>query len=417
MDAMVQMNETAALPGALEGVRVLDLAGPAGVYCGKLLADLGADVIRVEPPAGDASRQVEPYLEDKPSIEGSLFHWHFNANKRGITLDIGTRGGRRLFQRLVDLSQIVIETAKPGHLESIGLGYDALRAINPGVILVSITPFGQTGPYSSFDGGELISQASGGLLWMCGWPDRPPVMMGGRPVMHQASAEGAAAALIAFYAAEESGEGQHVDVSAQACMPMTLMTSVLDFYITGGRRQPRIGNRQARPLNGMFACRDGYVDFRFRGRPGQWERFVAWLDSAGMAEDLKEPRWLDRDFRDEAESTQHINDVCQRFLMGYTREEAMDLGQRGGYEVGAVYSADDILRDPQLEARHFWVDVEHEDLGRTFRYPGGPYALSATPWRLRRRAPLLGEHNREVFGDLLGLADDEIAALNRARVI
>jgi len=412
------VNEAAAAqPGALAGVRVLDLAGPSGVYCGKLLADLGADVIRVEPRSGDSSRRLEPYFQDEPSIEGSLFHWHFNANKRGITLDLDTKGGQRLFQRLADLSQIVVETFKPGYLDGLGLGYSSLQAINPGLVLVSITPFGQTGPYSQFEGGELISQASGGLLWMCGWPDRPPVMMGGRPAMHQASAEGAAAALIALYAAEESGEGRHVDVSAQACMPMTLMTSVLDFYVTGARRQPRIGNRQGRPLNGMFACADGYVDFRFRGRPGQWERFVSWLDSSGMAEDLGDPQWLDRDFRDEPQNMRHINEVFQRFLMRFSREEAMDLGQRGGYEVGAVYSAEDILRDPQLEARDFWVDVEHEGLGRTFRYPGGPYSLSQTPWRLRRRAPSLGEHNADIYGGLLGLATDEIDALGSAGVV
>ena len=417
MTSSPSTNEPAAVPGPLDGVRVLDLAGPPGVYCGKLLADLGADVIRVEPPGGDESRRLEPYYRDEPSPESSLFHWHFNANKRGITLNLETTGGRRLFQRLAELSQIIVETFKPGHLAGLGIGYESLREINPGLVFVSITPFGQTGPYSGFDGGELISQASGGLLWMCGWPDRPPVMMGGRPALHQASAEAAAGALIAFYDAEQSGDGRHVDVSMQACMPMTLMTSVLDFYVTGARRQPRIGNRQGRPLNGMFACADGHVDFRFRGRPGQWERFVAWLDSAGMAEDLSEPRWLDRDFRDLPESVTHINDVFQRFLMRLTREEAMDLGQRGGYEVGAVYSAEDILRDPQLEARQFWVDVEHEELGSSFRYPGGPYVLSETPWQLRRRAPLLAEHNGDVYGGVLGMASGEIAALSNIGVI
>jgi benzylsuccinate CoA-transferase BbsE subunit len=406
-----------AMPAALDGVRVLDLAGPGGVYCGKLLADLGADVIRVEPPSGDESRRVEPFYRGERTPETSLFHWHFNANKRGITLDLSKADGRRLFQRLAGISDILVETFKPGYLDVLGLGFESLRATNRRLVLVSITPFGQTGPYSQFEGGELLAQASGGLLWMCGWPDRPPVMMGGRPAMQQASSEAAAGALIAFYAAEESGEGQRVDVSAQACMPMTLMTSVLDFYVTGGRRQPRIGNRPARPLNGMFACKDGYVDFRFRGRPGQWDRFVGWLDAAGMAEDLGEDRWRDRDYREIPENMNHIHEVFQRFLLGFTREEAMDIGQRNGYEVGAVYTADDILHDPQLEARHFWVDLEHENLGRTFRYPGGPYILSQTPWRLSRRAPLLGEHNAEIYGGLLELSNAELAALRSAEVI
>jgi crotonobetainyl-CoA:carnitine CoA-transferase CaiB-like acyl-CoA transferase len=411
-------NDVAARsPQALEGVRVLDLAGPTGVYCGKLLADLGADVIRIEPPGGDESRRIGPFYGDEPAPERSLFHWHFNANKRGVTLDLDTADGRRLFRRLSSSADIVVETFMPGYLESIALGFDSLIAINAKLILVSITPFGRTGPFNRFEGGELIGQAAGGLLWMCGWPDRPPVMMGGGPAMHQASAEAAAGALIALYAAEETGRGQHVDVSTQACMPMTLMTSVLDFYLTGARRLPRVGNRLMRPLNGMFACKDGYVDFRFRGRPGQWQRLVAWLDSAGMAEDLGDECWSDHAYRDEPEHTRHINDTFQRFLMRFTKEEAMDIGQRGGYEVGAVYTAEDILHDPQLETRRFWVELEHQELGRSFRYPGGPYVMTETPWRLERRAPLLGEHNVDVYGGMLGLRPDELESLRAAKVI
>jgi len=408
--------------GALEGVRVLDLAGPTGVYCGRLLAGLGAEVIRIEPPAGDESRRVAPFFSFPPRPVGegrgevSLFDWHFNAGKLGVTLDLERTGGQSLFRRLAGAADVVIETFRPGYLEDRGLGYEQLKTANAALILVSITPFGQSGPFSQFEGGELIAQAAGGLLWMCGWPDRPPVMMGGWPAMHQASAEGAAAALMALYAAEESGEGQHIDVSAQACVPMTLMTSMFDFYITKARRHPRIGNQQARPLNGMYKCRDGYVDFRFRGRPGQWERLVSWLDSAGMAEDLGEERWRDRSYRDEPEHTQHINAVVQRFLNGLTREEAMDRGQRAGYEVGAVYTAEDLLRDPQLEARRFWVDLDNDELGRSFRYPGGPYVLSETPWRLDRRAPLLGEHNASVYGGLLGLSAADLESLRGSGV-
>lgn len=407
-------------PGALDGVRVLDVAGPSGVYCGRLLAGLGAEVIRIEPPDGDQSRRIAPFYEPAGATgapEQSLFDWHFNAGKLGITLNIDLPDGQALFRRLAETAAIVIETFKPGYLDGLGIGHDVLRRASPALILTSITPFGQSGPFSGFEGGELITQAAGGLLWMCGWPDRPPVMMGGWPALHQASAEAAAATVMALYAAEESGAGQHIDVSAQACLPLTLMTSMYDFYYTKARRQPRIGNHQPRPLNGMFACKDGYLDFRFRGRPGQWERLVAWLDESGMAEDLGEERWRDHAYRDQRENTVHINEVVQRFLMGLTREEAMDRGQRAGYEVGAVYSAEDLLKDTQLETRNFWVDLEHDDLGRSIRYPGGPYVLSETPWRLGRRAPRLGEHNAAVYGSMLGLSEGELNSLRAAGVV
>ena len=265
------------------------------MYCGRLLAGLGAEVIRVEPPGGDSSRNVAPLHVGDQNLEPplSLFDEHFNAGKFGAALDLELPDGRDLFRRLVATAAIVVETYRPGYLKGLGLDYESLTAANPGLVLVSITPFGQSGPFSQFEGGELIAQASGGLLWMCGWPDRPPVMMGGWPAMHQASAEAAAAAVMALYEAEQTGEGRHIDVSGQACMPLTLMTSMFDFFYTKARRQPRIGNHQPRPLNGMFACQDGYLDFRFRGRPGQWERLVAWLAESGMEEDLAEDRWRD----------------------------------------------------------------------------------------------------------------------------
>ncbi|HZT05611.1 MAG TPA: CoA transferase [Chloroflexota bacterium] len=405
------MGAPDASPSALDGLRVLDLAGPMGAYCGKLLADLGADVLRIEPPTGDPSRRLPPYYQDQPGLERSLFYWHFNTNKRGLTLDITKPAGQDLFLRLIPTADVVIETYAPGYLASLGLGYEDLDAINSGIIVTSITPFGQTGPYSHYLGGELIGQAAGGLLWMCGWPDRRPVMMGGGPAMHQASAEGAAGALLALEFRELTGRGQQVDVSVQACMPLTLMASMPEYHRLGVLRQPRVGNFHGSALNGMFACSDGYADFRFRGRPGQWTNLVEWLASEGMAEDLEDEKYRDAVFRRQKEVYEHIDEVFQRFIVRYTREEAMDLSQRKGLEVGAVYTAEDILADPQLQERGFFVDVPNEHLGRTFRYPGGPYTLSETPWRLRRRAPILGEHNDEIYGGELGLTETELRGL------
>lgn len=388
-----------------------------GVYCGRLLGDLGADVIRVEPPGGDGARRLGPFYQDEPGAERSLFHWHFNASKRGVTLDLSSRDGRALFKRLAATADVVVETFQPGYLRDLGLGYDDLRAEQPGIIVTSITPFGQTGPYSQYQGEELIGQAAGGLLWMCGWPDRPPVMMGGWPALHQASTQAAAGALIALEFREQTVEGQQVDVSVQACMPLTLMASMPEYYRMGVLRQPRVGDFHGSALNGMFACSDGYADFRFRGRPGHWDRIVAWLDSANMADDLGEERYRDPAYRRKPDVYPHIDEVFQRFIVRFTREEAMDTAQRQGIEVGAVYTVEDMLRDPQLQARHFFVDVEHGELGRSFLYPGPPFVLSETPSRIRRRAPLLGEHNVEVYVNELGLSSADLASLRAAGAI
>jgi crotonobetainyl-CoA:carnitine CoA-transferase CaiB-like acyl-CoA transferase len=195
------------------------------------------------------------------------------------------------------------------------------------------------------------------------------------------------------------------------------MASMPEYYALGVLRQPRVGDFHGSALNGMFACSDGYADFRFRGRPQQWNGLVKWLDSHGMADDLGEERWRDNAFRRQTENYRHIDEVFQRFIVRFTREEAMDTAQRNGLEVGAVYTAEDILKDPQLQLRQFFVDLDHEELGRSFQYPGGPYALSETPWRLRRRAPLIGEHNTEVFEGDLGLSRAEVDSARAAGVI
>jgi benzylsuccinate CoA-transferase BbsE subunit len=402
---------------AFEGLRVLDLAGPMGVFCGKLFADLGADVIRIEPPAGDATRRLPPFYQDEPGIENSLFHWHFNTSKRSITLDLARSDGQELFRKLVRTSDIVVETFPPGHLDSLALGFGSLAEVKPDIILTSITPFGQTGPYKDYVGEELIGQAAGGLLWMCGWPDREPVMMGGWPALHQASAEAAAGTLLALEYRDLTGQGQQVDVSIQASMPLTLMTSIPEYHKLGVMRRPREGDGHTSAINGLFACADGYADFRFRGRPGQWDQLVAWLDSVGMAEDLKEERWRDPDYRLAAENYPHIDEVFQRFIIRYTREDAVDRAQRIGIPSGAVYTVEDLLREPQLQAREYFVELEHPELRRSFIYPGAPYRLSETPWQLRRRAPLLGEHNLDVYQTELGLSPADIAALRAAHVI
>ena len=403
-------------PRALEGLRVLDLAGPMGVYCGRLLADLGADVIRVEPPGGSTTRWIGPFYQDEPALEHSLFDWHFNANKRGVTLDVAHPDGRALLLRMAASADVLIETMPPGRMEQFRLGYEALRGANSGLVYASITLCGQTGPFRDHLGEELVGQALGGLLWLCGWPDRPPVMMGAWPGMHQASAEAAAGILVALEHRDLTGEGQQVDTSIQASLPLSYMHNAAECHTTG-RQLGRSGDYHPGPLNGLFRCKDGYADFRFRARPGRWERIVGWLDQHGMAEDLGEERWRSTPYRRLPENQAHIEQVFQRFIVNFTREEAMEIGQRTGIEVGAVYTARDVVCDPQLQARGYFVELNHPALGRSFTYPGAPYTLSETPWQLRRPAPRLGEHNHAVFADELGVSQEQLVSLRAAGVI
>jgi crotonobetainyl-CoA:carnitine CoA-transferase CaiB-like acyl-CoA transferase len=235
--------------------------------------------------------------------------------------------------------------------------------------------------------------------------------------LHQASTQAATGTLVALEYRDLTGEGQQVDVSVQASMPLTLMASMPEYYRLGIMRLPREGDGHHSAINGMFACADGYADFRFRGRPGLWERLVQWLDAEGMAEDLGEERWRDPGYRRAEENFPHIDEVFQRFIQRFTREEAMDLCQRRGIEAGAVYTVEDLMHDPQLQARQYFVQLEHPELGQSFTYIGQPYRFSETPSMLRRRAPLLGEHNVDIFCGELGLSADDLAALRAAQVI
>lgn len=394
--------------GALSDIRVLDLAGEIGVYCTKLLADLGADVIRIEPPWGDPMRSRGPFYHDEPHPEKSLYFFTFNTNKRSITLNLETSEGCTLLKRLVERTDIVVETFTPGYLEEKGLGYAALSQINPGLILTSITPFGQTGPYRHYKGPDIVGQAMGGLLYVCGWEDLPPVQMGACQAYYLASVQAAVGTLIALHHRDLTGRGQHVDVSMQQAVPVSLTTSLPVYELTGEIRR-RVGDEHRGPAWGVFPCKDGFVDCRLRAH--RWRNFVGWLDSEGMAGDLKEEKWQDAELRQR--EVEHIDTIFRNFLMQLTREELCESGQVRRIEVMPVNTTAEILEDPHLAARGFFVDVEHPELGASLRYPGPPYRLSHTPWRMTRRAPLLGEDNLAIYEEL-GLTREELLILKEA---
>lgn len=400
----------------LAGLRVLDLAGPSGVYGAKLLADLGADVIKVEPPGGDALRRRGPFFGDEPHLEHSLAWFFFNTSKRGITLNLETRDGQALFRRLATRADIIVETFTPGTLDGWGLGYDTLSRENPGLILSSITPFGQDGPRAHWQANDLVAMALAGYSYVTGASDDPPTTPGGQQSSLQAGVQAAAATLIALLYRDQTGSGQRADVAVQAAAKMSLghLHTWWDLQRTV-RRRP--GSLRQEPGNNFYLTRDGYIHCGLTLALARYPLMIAWMDERGMAGDLTAPRY--RDVAEIERATEHFEEVVRAFFAALTRQEAMEEGQRRGVFVMPVYTAKEIIAEPHLLARDFWVQVEHPELGEGVRltYPGPPFRNDAAPWRIARRAPRLGEHNLAVYEGELGLTRQQVAALFMAGVI
>lgn len=394
---------------ALEDLRVLDLVGPIGLYCTKQFADLGADVIKIEPPSGDRARNIGPFYHDEVHSEKSLYWFHFNTNKKSITLNLESADGRELFKKLVKSADIVVETFQPGYLDSLGIGYAALKEINPALIMTSITPFGQTGPYKDFKSSDLIGLAMGGFLFICGWEDEPPSRVAGSQAYNIASIHATAGTLIALYHRDITGEGQHVDVSMQQCIAHSLqwVTQMYDL-------QKRIMVRSGRLGVPLQECKDGWANFIALF---DWDLLVDWLKSGGGAADLDDERYKDMDYQIRPEVRQHITEVTDAFTKSHDKKWICEEGQRRGIIAIPCNNAKDVVESPQLLERNFFVDVKHPELHDTLKYPGAPYRLAETPWKIRRRAPLIGEHNSEIYGRELGLTREQMSLLKARGVI
>jgi len=424
---------------ALEDIRVLDLAGQSGVYCTKLLADLGADVIRIEPPDGDPMRQLAPFYHDEPGPERSLYYWHFNTSKRGITLNLTIPTGQEIFKKLVNTADILVETFQPGYLDSLGLNHEILRAINPRLIHVSITGFGQAGPYSCFKSTDLIGQAMSGILYTTGFPEDPPTSLGASQAYHMVSANAAIGALIALQYRDLIGNGQNVDIPMQGTN--LRMSEMVPFtYWVSGRNRQRSGLEYYRMQRDNFDCKDGRVICSALGGGGA-EQMLNWMESEGMAGDLRDEKYVDviaammgaappgrgskrnvnqrppKSLKDYPDEIPHIEEVWQTFLNTHTMEELFVGAQTRGVRLMPVNNVKNVVEDIGLKERNYFVDVSHPELERIFTYPGAPYRLSETPWRISRRAPLIGEHNLEIYGEELGYGLNEIEEMKKAGTI
>ena len=408
--------------------RALDLTDDKGFFCGRILGDLGADVIKIERPGGDPARGLGPFYHDILDPEKSLYWFAYNFNKRGITLDIETADGQELFKRLVKTADWVIESFDPGYMERIGLGYEALSQINPGIILTSITPFGQSGPYRDYKGSDLVVTALSGYLYLTGDRDRAPVRVGFPQVYLHAAAMAAGGSMTALYYREMTGEGQHVDVAAQQvqCVEAVTPTPTWDLLRINEERQGssihRPGTHFTMPAH--YECKDGYVYFTLwggaTGARGNQE-LVVWMDSEGLATDfLKSIDWFRLDLANPKVNQEYVNGIIEpitKFFKLHTKKELLERAAERHIMLFPLGSAKDTLESPQLAAREYWAGVEHPELGDTITYPGPFIKLSETPVVIRRRAPLIGEHNGEIYINELGLTSEELLTLKHAAVI
>jgi benzylsuccinate CoA-transferase BbsE subunit len=416
----------------LEGLRVLDLTDEKGLFCGKVLGDFGADVIKIEKPGGDPARNIGPFYKDIPDPEKSLFWFATNTSKRGITLNIESPDGQALFKRLVEKADIVVESFQPGYMDCIELGYADLKVIKSDIIYTSITAFGQTGPYAHYQATDLVGASMGGMARILGDLGRPPVRMGADPQSYfHAGLQGALGSMMAFYHREMTGVGQHVDVSMQDAVELTLMNAVEIFDIL---KANLVGLGQffvsVRPQAGMLftrtvvPCKDGYVTLMFgggafAGSSQSSKALVEWANTEGYALEMKDfdfPTMWDGSTITQEESDTR-NSYVARFLMTKTKAELYEEATKRGILMAPCATFEDVLQNVQLEARGFWEMVEHPELGETIRYPGAPLKVKEMPWRIQRRAPLIGEHNEEVYEKELGLGKEELAVLKANGVI
>ena len=392
--------------GLLTSYRVLDLTDEKGFLCGKVLGDLGADVIKIEKPGGGGSRYIGPCYGDIQDPQQSLYWMALNTNKRGMTLDIESKDGQEILTKLAKKADIIIESFKPGYLEEQGVGYLNLRRINPELIMVSISPFGQNGPYKNFKGSNLIAEAMGGVMFVTGDRNNRPTASGFDFAYCHAGLQGAVGALIALHHRQTTGQGQHVDLSMQEAVIAALqLAPYLWFY--SKRIQQREGAKTTWGEKGgtsqiVYPCKDGYVLWRmYTGGLGwQTQNLVQWMEEEGMAADLATVEWqrvdmaaLTKDQMVEWES------VFAKFLLTKTKKELFSNVIEKGIMVFPLYNASDILQDPQLKARNFLVQAYHPELQSTLTYPGIPFKSSEVSFPFRP-SPLIGEHTTEIYKEI-----------------
>ncbi len=407
----------------LEGVRVLEVGGEIGAWCGKLLGDMGADVVKIEPPSGDPMRGYEPFYQNEPGPDRSLFFWHYNTSKRGITLDLAKDRGREVFKRLASTADVLVDGSPPGYLASLGLGYSDVSGMSPAIVMVSMTPFGQDGPYSNYAATDLTAMAFGGPVWSSGYDDHtiPPVRGGGNQAYHTVCHYAVIGVMIALIHRQFTGVGQFIDANMHASLNVSTEGGSYGWLVAKQTVQRQTGRHASvvPTSQGQFLCKDGrYINAGMAARTeAQWEVMLEWLREEGLIEMLGEyVKFPDRAAvrrgdRYAREQSRRVASAVQQLAAKNDAHDLFIKAQELDFQWGVINAPEDVLADPHFQARGFPTEVEHPELGKSFIYAGAPYKLPESPWSIQRRAPLLGEHNEQIYLGEMGMSRDEVAGL------
>jgi crotonobetainyl-CoA:carnitine CoA-transferase CaiB-like acyl-CoA transferase len=396
----------------LAGVRVIEIANELGEYAGKVLAGLGAEVIKIEPPGGEETRRYGPFYQDRHDPESSLYFWHYNFGKRGVTLDLDTAEGQEKLRALAAGATVLLETRPKGYMAARGLDYEALKRVNPGLIVVRISPFGDDGPWSRHKGSDLVHLALGGIMMNCGYDpepdgyyDQPPIA----PQMWQAyqiAGEMAAMGAIgALFHRNRTGRGQFLSTSVHQCVAQQT-ESDLPNWIYNRLTHYRATCRHSLPVVGgssISMTKDGrwlfpYRTYLFHSAVDDFKLTVEVLKRFNMADDLDDPRYDDPAVRRDPTTVLHFGDVIDRFIRRYAFDRDMwKVFQEAGLTWAPVRLPEENLTDEHWKTRQTFLEVEHPELGRSFTEIGAKWFCPDVPWRTGPRAPLLGEHNDVAF--------------------
>ena len=388
------------LPHPLAGLKVVELAeDPGGEFAGRLLAEMGAQVVKLEPPEGSPTRHVGPFAKGQAGPDASLNFWFYNSNKQSVTADLATPAGKAVLGRLLADADVLVSTLQPKALRAIGLELADLTLAHPRLIVLSVTPFGLTGPWADYKSSDLVALAAGGPLNSCGYDDHsiPPIRPGGNQGYHSAASFAQIAVMLALLERQKTGLGQLLDVSMhESCAVNVELANPYWFYPRVHVHRQTCRHAQPSPTqSALFRCADDrFVYFTLIvAEPKAWEALVAWMDTKGMAAQLTEPAFSDVSYRQE--NFFQIQSIVECFFLVQSSDEAYKDGQAAGLPIGVLNAPEDLFHDEHLQARGFFVDVEHEGLG-AFAYPGSIYRFSSFGEVPRTRAPKLGEHNGKI---------------------
>ncbi len=406
------------MPPPLEGMRVIDLTHYiAGPFCTKLLADYGADVIKIErPDGGDPARRIGPFLHDDPQIEKSGLFLHLNTNKQSVTLNLKTLDGKQILKQLVQDADVLVENFAPDVMDRLGLGYEVLSAINPGLVMTSISNYGKTGPYRDYKLTEIVLYAMGGTMHSTGAAGREPVKLALTVEQFFGGGVAASATMGAHLGALADGVGQQLDLALFEMQVGNQDRGVQanTTYQYNGSMATRTGGEGGRTIvpTGVYPTSDGYVQFFTLQPTVGWPRICHLIGHPEMAAD---PHFTaPENFYQNADVKAEVDAILFEYLLTHTKQEVMEATQAAGFPCGAINTMEDVFHDPHLAHRGYFVTIDHPLVG-PLRYPGAPFKMSESPWRAGR-APLLGEHTQQVLSGL-GYSHEDIARLREQGVV